>query len=770
MGDILAQVLTWIMGVFIALFGELLLFLVEQLIEIATYNKFVNSTAVVNGWVIVRDLCNMFFVVVLLAIAIATILKIEMYHYKKLLGRLVIMAIVINFSKTIAGIIIDFSQVLTLTFVNGFKAAAGGNFVQALGLDKIMALEPGRDDITAWQIAGSYALALIMLIVSCVVVGTMLAVFLIRMVMLWILIVLSPLAFFLTTFPQGQKYASQWWSQFGNYVLVGPVMAFFLWLSLISVSTLGPNDRPDPLGGSAELQKIGITEIGGKDAMQAFIIAIGMLVGSLVITQQMGIMGSSLAGSAVAGMKKVGMAAVRKPVAWAGKKAGKYYNRGADIAYGRTGIALPGSKLRTEMKEEREKTLHRDRLYAGQAKSADRVAGGRVGIMMAAATLMDPGLARKMGTLGVLKMAVGADKSKASMERYATLQKRKADMQRLGEDPEGAYRDILSRDQKGEFSSAETKEKQAKDLREKNKGKFGELENLEGQEKTLEGEIGGMADAASLEASVTSLQEAEKAAAATLDKLAEDTRRYYEEMSKEDILKEIPDAEAQIDAQVDKERAIRESECATNPRFSEEIDKEIRAAGFQPFTPEADALMKARDGLMAEAGVVANYRQSKKTSLDKQGVETEDKLRGLARERQDKETELVGRKDKEKQLGEIKVKLGDLRVDEAVKKTIKLEVEAKAHRGKVEELKTNSKLEGNAFAAKAREHFTKLASAASFVDAASFVSTTEGQTLLRKIQDRAKRELTEELGREPTDDEVKQKRADVMKKMAATSA
>ncbi|MDP1892199.1 MAG: hypothetical protein Q8K55_15015, partial [Gemmatimonadaceae bacterium] len=261
-----------------------------------------------------------------------------------------------------------------------------------------------------------------------------------------------------------------------------------------------------------------------------------------------------------------------------------------------------------------------------------------------------------------------------------------------------------------------------------------------------------------------------KAAAATLDKLAEDTRRYYEEMSKEDILKEIPDAEAQIDAQVDKERAIRESECATNPRFSEEIDKEIRAAGFQPFTPESDALMKDRDRRMAEAGVVANYRQSKKTSLDKQGVETEDKLRGLARERQDKETELVGRKDKEKQLGEIKVKLGDLRVDEAVKKTIKLEVEAKAHRGKVEELKTNSKLEGNAFAAKAREHFTKLASAASFIDAASFVSTTEGQTLLRKIQDRAKRELTEELGREPTDDEVKQKRADVMKKMAATSA
>lgn len=372
MGDILAQVLTWIMSIFIALFGDLLLFLVEQLIEIATYNKFVSSTAVVNGWVIVRDLCNMFFVVVLLAIAIATILKIEMYHYKKLLGRLVIMAIVINFSKTIAGIIIDFSQVLTLTFVNGFKAAAGGNFVQALGLDKIMALR-GGEQYTSWQVAGAYALALIMLIVSCVVVGVMLAVFLIRMVMLWILIVLSPLAFFLTTFPQGQKYASQWWSQFGNYVLVGPVMAFFLWLSLISVSTLGANDRPDPLGGSAELQKIGITEIGGKDSMQAFIIAIGMLVGSLVITQQMGIMGSSLAGSAVAGMKKYGMGAAK----WAAKKPFQAYGFGARKLKTATGLDVNPVSVYQNLKAGFERKKQED-TRMGMIKAGERMSKGGV--------------------------------------------------------------------------------------------------------------------------------------------------------------------------------------------------------------------------------------------------------------------------------------------------------------------------------------------------------------------------------------------------------
>ncbi len=739
MGEILAQVLTWIMGIFIALFGDLLLFLVEQLIEIATYNKFVNSTAVVNGWVIVRDLCNMFFVVVLLAIAIATILKIEMYHYKKLLGRLVIMAIVINFSKTIAGIIIDFSQVLTLTFVNGFKAAAGGNFVQALGLDKIMALRGGEDN-SAWQVAGAYALALIMLIVSCVVVGVMLAVFLIRMVMLWILIVLSPLAFFLTTFPQGQKYASQWWSEFGNYVLVGPVMAFFLWLSLISVSTLSANDKPDSLGGSAELQKIGITEIGSKDSMQAFIIAIGMLIGSLSITAKMGIMGSSLAGAAVTGIKKAGMAAVRKPVSWAGKKAGQYYNKGADLMYGRTGLAMPGSKLRTEMKDEREKTLHRDRLYKGQAVSADRVAGGRVGIMMAAATLMDPGLARKMGTLGVLKMAVGVDKSKKSLGRYAELQKRKADVQRLGEDPVGAYQDILKRDQKTETEFAGTSKKEAEEKEKK-------AEELRG--KLRPDQVPKIDQLSALGDDAAKFEKTERESLTKAAELGKEMTGLDEEIG------ETQKVKAELDP-MSLQGLVNKFKTEIPQEFGEKVKKHIADGWSQG---EAEQLAA----------------QDKKSEVDQKLTDLQTRRNGVQTSKT--EAERVGAEAK----GRLEVTRNNINTiksgDKKIAAVFEFEEGAKAarrkedgHKKRAKELGETAKLEGNEFAAKAREHFTKLASAASFVDAASFVSTPEGQTLLKKIQDRAKRELTEELGREPTDDEIKQKRSDVMKKMAATSA
>jgi len=45
-------------------------------------------------------------------------------------------ALLVNFSRTIAGIFIDISQLIMLTFVNGFAQAAGGNFVEALGITK----------------------------------------------------------------------------------------------------------------------------------------------------------------------------------------------------------------------------------------------------------------------------------------------------------------------------------------------------------------------------------------------------------------------------------------------------------------------------------------------------------------------------------------------------------------------------------------------------------------------------------------------------------
>jgi hypothetical protein len=314
-GGKIAAILGNILQPFIWLLGKVLLVLLDILIGVAQYNEFIIAPPVKNGWLIVRDLCNMFFILIMLIIAFATILKIESYSAKKLLPKLLIMAILINFSKTICGLAIDFSQVIMLAFVNGFKGMGEANFTQMLGIDGILAInEEVPDSATFSSVTGSFILALAYIIISIIVIGVLVAVLIMRAIMLWVYIVLSPLAYLLAAFPAGQKYSSQWWSEFSKQVVVGPLLAFFIWLSLVSLGGMTTENVPEPAGtirkGSDKIYtdetilSAAITEAGTPDHMIKFIISIGMLMGGLVVTQQIGGMAGSAAGKAAGWIKK----------------------------------------------------------------------------------------------------------------------------------------------------------------------------------------------------------------------------------------------------------------------------------------------------------------------------------------------------------------------------------------------------------------------------------------------------------------------------------
>jgi len=73
------------------------------------------------AWRVLRDMVNMIFIFALLYIAIATILRIEEYGAKRLLARIIIVALLINFSLFFTKVAIDASNVLSAEFVNGIK-------------------------------------------------------------------------------------------------------------------------------------------------------------------------------------------------------------------------------------------------------------------------------------------------------------------------------------------------------------------------------------------------------------------------------------------------------------------------------------------------------------------------------------------------------------------------------------------------------------------------------------------------------------------------
>ena len=294
--------------------GGILTLLIKLLLLIASYNGHISAQPVQDGWVIVRDIANLFFSVIILIIAFATILQSESYTIKKTLPTLLIMAILVNFSKTIAGIFIDASQVVTLTFVNSFASSGAFSFQNLLAIGSYMKIDPNTSGgIAIVNIVGAYLLAIVYMIIATSVIGVLLAVFVQRTIMLWILVILSPMPYILSIIPAGKKYAEQWWSEFGKYCVNVPVLSFFLWLSLSMFASSGDagakaiNDQASAArvaddAATTEAQaklksdNAGATEASKPNAMLSFIIGIAMLMGSLQVASTIGGMAGKAAG------------------------------------------------------------------------------------------------------------------------------------------------------------------------------------------------------------------------------------------------------------------------------------------------------------------------------------------------------------------------------------------------------------------------------------------------------------------------------------------
>lgn len=339
LAELVSNLLLWVAS----LLGKLLVVIIDILIGISQYNEFSTSVAVTRGWTVVRDISNMFFVLVLLVIAFGTILKIESYKYGNLLPKLVIAAVLINFSKLIAGFFIDISQVVMLTFVNAYADTAAANFTSVLKLQNMLNILPAAGELSGTgtppsntELIGVPFLAVIMLVIALMTMIAIVVVFLVRIVALWILVVLSPLAYILSVLPGGAaKYSGEWWSTFGKWVTTGPILAFFLWLSLSVLTTGG-----DLLGSGAPVgtsqiidstSSIGITatlsEASSSKNIMGFMLAIAMMVISLSVASSLGGAAGSVAGNMAGKIKGMGstslkIAASPLKAAGAGAKAG----------------------------------------------------------------------------------------------------------------------------------------------------------------------------------------------------------------------------------------------------------------------------------------------------------------------------------------------------------------------------------------------------------------------------------------------------------------
>jgi hypothetical protein len=275
------------------------------------YGKIVNDTIAINimpvivnvGWTIVRDICNMFFILILIVIAIGTILQLEEYNYKHLLGEVVIMAILVNFSKVIAVTLIDATNMLTLIFVSD-----AGLVNTAKTMWNI--IHPG--DLVFYSnnagfgagISGALVAGLSKMILSLVMFSAYLALaglFLVRLVGLYVLVILSPVAYALDIIPATKHFAHEWWGSFVKYLIWAPVAAFFVRLVDILAASGG-------LSG---------TTAGEGNSVFTFIILAALMWAAVIVAEHAGMVGGN---AVIQAAEKLGEGIAHRGLHYAGRK------------------------------------------------------------------------------------------------------------------------------------------------------------------------------------------------------------------------------------------------------------------------------------------------------------------------------------------------------------------------------------------------------------------------------------------------------------------
>ena len=288
----------------------------------------INSTVVQIGWGVTRDLANMFFILILLGIALDYILF-QSFGVKRALPMLVVVALLINFSLPIAGIFIDFANVFTDFFMAQVSGNCGVNqkcgftvaIAQSMQLTKLF---DQKSDLlvdmlfTAFLMLGTTFILLAL--------GIM---FLLRTGWLYALLILLPLVLVLMPFPKTSSYFGRWTSKFFQWTFFAPVAAFFLYLSMLVFIADLPN--LDILG-SGQLETIPDKwdqgAIGGFiQQVIKYIVVWFFMLGSLMAAQAMSITG---AGAAL-GMIKSAQKWAGGKVKSAGKKVGGAAARRAEV-------------------------------------------------------------------------------------------------------------------------------------------------------------------------------------------------------------------------------------------------------------------------------------------------------------------------------------------------------------------------------------------------------------------------------------------------------
>ena len=249
------------------------------------------------GLDIIKSTVNLFLVLFLVYIAVAIALRLSgEAEAKKSLVRLIIIALLVNFAPVLVGIIVDASNIVmnsslvgisegVSNFLTQSSEMGGGILGRLLGLVTFQTSEIAR--------------ALIMIILNFATgIGLLLyaILFLFRYIAIWVLVILSPIAFVSWIHPATKKlFWDWWWKQLWEWSFIGAFLAFFLYLGARSYEVL-------PAIFKSQIQTPGLgPEVSGffNQVFPYFVVLAFLYLGIV-----MGLQTAAMGGNLVVGLSK----------------------------------------------------------------------------------------------------------------------------------------------------------------------------------------------------------------------------------------------------------------------------------------------------------------------------------------------------------------------------------------------------------------------------------------------------------------------------------
>jgi len=304
--------------------------LLIAVIDTKNYTELLNSEPVQKAWIVIRDVLNMFFILLLLFSAFATIFQVEKFHIKKVLLMVVLMALLVNFSFPISRFIIDAANMPMYYMLQetGGPQDVAVKMLDDTNLKKILVPDAHWSDKHAVVLYASAAIFSFILMVTIVVIAFL---FLIRLVALVLLVIFSPVGFVAAIFPATRKLSDQWWQNIIKYSFFGPIMIFMLLISLYLMAAFSDEIKDNISQVATNNLKAG----GDSTATGSFVtnlvygmVPIVVLWMGLLSAQKIGVAGADIAISKAKGFSKWSSKFLPIPLAWKGTKAfGRFADR-----------------------------------------------------------------------------------------------------------------------------------------------------------------------------------------------------------------------------------------------------------------------------------------------------------------------------------------------------------------------------------------------------------------------------------------------------------